>query len=383
MEITPINYCKFIDYDSDDEKCNTINFNTAENNNNKKPPKFECTYCDVICSKQVEWNRHISTTKHINRSQNIKVENKRFECKKCNFICSKESDWLRHIKTRKHKTRIDSNENALQKPPLFVCDICNKEYKANSSLWYHKKSCFPKLDEPKLENTMLSINDNSLGDLNVKEIIIDLLKQNKDLQTQIIEISKESKVTNITNNNITNNSTNNTTNNTQFNLNMFLNETCKNALNIDDFMDSLQVTVEDLIQTGKLGFVQGMTRIFLKGLKDLDVTKRPFHCTDLKRETVYIKDQDTWEKETTEKKLMKQALNQVVRKNLKMLPVWQREHPDYLDHQDYISIAKNSLGSEYTDEQQRMDEKIIRNVLKEVMLDKKNCLQELDDAQDS
>jgi len=357
-------------------------YDYADEDRTEKIPKFSCDKCDVVCIKNSDWIRHIATQKHQLRTAELQNSSPKFTCNDCNIVCSRESQWNAHLLTRKHKIRTELNNNLHKSPSEFVCDICNKEYKAKSGLWYHKKSCFPKLDEPKLENTMVSINDNSLGDLNVKEIIIDLLKQNKDLQTQIIEISKESKVTNITNN-VTNNSTNNTTNNTQFNLNMFLNETCKNALNIDDFMDSLQVTVEDLIQTGKLGFVQGMTRIFLKGLKDLDVTKRPFHCTDLKRETVYIKDQDTWEKETTEKKLMKQALNQVVRKNLKMLPVWQKEHPDYLDHQDYISIAKNSLGSEYTDEQQRMDEKIIRNVLKEVMLDKKNCLRDLDDSQES
>ena len=144
-------------------------------------------------------------------------------------------------------------------------------------------------------------------------------------------------------------------------------------------MDSLQLTVNDLEETGRLGFVQGITRIFLQGLKDLDVTRRPFHCTDIKRETVYIKDQDRWEKETTEKKLMKQALNQVVRKNLKMIHVWREDHPDYLrsntqDNDDYMKIYLSSLGSEYDDEQKRMDEKIIRNVLKEIILDKKNEL---------
>ena len=174
---------------------------------------------------------------------------------------------------------------------------------------------------------------------------------------------------------------NNITNNNQFNLNMFLNETCKDALNIDDFMNSLELTVEDLEQTGKLGFVQGITRIFLKGLRDLDVTQRPFHCTDTKRETVYVKDQDKWEKESDKKTKMKQALNQAVRKNLKLISLWREEHPDYLksntqDNDDYIKISLNSLGSEYEDEQQRMDEKIIRNVLREVILDKKIAIKD-------
>ena len=370
MEKTPINYCKIIDSYSDDENSTETEYFAAENTNAKKTPKFTCELCDYECSKTLEWTRHISTTKHINRTQNSQVANKRFECNSCSFLCKKESEWNRHIETRKHKVRISSNENVLFESK-HICNICNKGYKAKSSLWYHSKTCTAKPVESKNTNEKVP-TDNSLGDLNVKEIIIDLLKQNKELQTQIIEMSKESKVTNIYNN--SNNG--NTTNNTQFNLNMFLNETCKDALNIDDFMDSIKLNVEDLEQTGKLGFVQGITRIFLKGLKDLDITQRPFHCTDVKRETVYIKDQNMWEKETSEKKKMKQALNQAVRKNLCMLPIWQLEHPEYLrsntdDNDEYMKIAKNSLGSEYDDEQQRMDEKIIRNVLREVVLDKK------------
>jgi hypothetical protein len=162
---------------------------------------------------------------------------------------------------------------------------------------------------------------------------------------------------------------------------MFLNEECKNALNIMDFVKGLKLTVEDIEETGRLGYVGGMTRIFVNALKDMDVKMRPIHCTDIKRETVYVKDQNKWEKETTDKKLMKQALNQVVRKNLKMIHVWREDHPDYLrsntkDNDEYMKISVSSLGSEYDDEQRRMDEKIIRNVLKEIVLDRKNCVQD-------
>jgi hypothetical protein len=335
--------------------------------------KLYCSNCDHCCVDDDDWKIHIYTDEHVNRMNEDEKTVKIFWCNICDVKCNGKYDWDRHNITKKHKSKIDNyikkEQGIVIEEKTHICNICNKEYKAKNSLWYHKKTCIAKPIEPKIENTLVSKTDNSLGDLNVKEIIIDLLKQNKDLQTQIIEMSKESKVTNIYNN------TNNTTNN-QFNLNMFLNETCKNALNIDDFMDSIKLNVEDLEQTGKLGFVQGITRIFLKGLKDLDITQRPFHCTDVKRETVYIKDQNTWEKETSEKKKMKQALNQAVRKNLCMLPHWQLEHPEYLrsnttDNDEYMKIAKNSLGSEYDDEQQRMDEKIIRNVLREVVLDKK------------
>jgi hypothetical protein len=202
---------------------------------------------------------------------------------------------------------------------------------------------------------------------NATQTIIELLKQNQELQKQLIEISKEPKVTN----NITQ-VTN--SNNNQFNLNMFLNEECKNALNIMDFVNSLNLTVTDLEQTGKLGFVEGISRIFINALKNTDLCMRPIHCTDIKRETVYVKDQDKWEKESDHKK-MKKALDQIARKNLRLLPEWQAQHPEfrYLDtpeNQEFMKISLSSLGAEHEDEQAKLDKKILKNVLKEVVLEK-------------
>jgi DNA polymerase elongation subunit (family B) len=174
---------------------------------------------------------------------------------------------------------------------------------------------------------------------------------------------------------VINNTTNNNTQNNQFNLNVFLNEECKDAINIVDFVESLKITVNDLEQTGHLGYVQGITRIFVQALKQLDVTMRPVHCTDIKRETVYIKDQDNWEKENNEKTKLRNVLKKIARKNLKMLPAWQEQNPDfrYLDtreNNEFIQISLNSLGPETREEQERQEDKIIRNVLKEVVLDK-------------
>ena len=300
----------------------------------------------------------------------------KYNCENCNFVCSKKNEWERHLGTRKHKNSVSH----LQKAPLdYKCGHCDKIYKHRQSLFTHCKKCHS------LEDSAEDVDDDILvegsptntitaGSLVTNEMVMKLIEQNTELQKQIIELAKHPGVVNNTQN-IMNNTNN------QFNLNVFLNETCKDALNIDDFMDSLHLTVDDLEETGRLGFVQGMTRIFLQGLKDLDITRRPFHCTDIKRETVYVKDQNKWEKETTDKKLMKQALNQVVRKNLKMIHVWREDHPDYLrsntkDNDEYMKISVSSLGSEYDDEQRRMDEKIIRNVLKEIVLDRKNCIQD-------
>jgi hypothetical protein len=154
-----------------------------------------------------------------------------------------------------------------------------------------------------------------------------------------------------------------------------LNEDCKNAINIVDFVESLKITVNDLEQTGRLGYAEGITRIFIDALKRLDVTKRPLHCTDIKRETVYIKDQDNWEKENAEKTKLRNIVKKIARKNLKMIPAWQEQNPDfrYLDtpeNNEFIQISLNSLGPESSEQQENVENKIMRNVLKEVVIDK-------------
>jgi hypothetical protein len=285
-----------------------------------------------------------------------------FLCECCDYKTQIRRDYNNHLLTKKHERNTDCQQKTTDD---YICNICCKHYKDRTGLWRHSKKnkCSPVIEETQ---TIVPINTISTS----HDLVVELLKQNNDLQRQIIELSKEPKTINHYNN------MNTTNNNNQFNLNMFLNETCKDALNIDDFMDSLQLTVEDLEKTGELGFVQGITRIFLNGLKELEVSRRPIHCTDVKRETVYIKDQDKWEKESAEKTKMRQALNQAIRKNLGLIPAWREEHPDCLrsntkDNDEYMKISMNSLGSEYEDEQERMNDKIIRNVLKEVVLDRK------------
>jgi hypothetical protein len=252
------------------------------------------------------------------------------------------------------------NQKTAGQKPTHKCMNCNKVYQAKNSLWYHSKKCTQVAKE-----NIIATPDKSF------EIITDLLKQNKELHEQIIEISREPKVIN----NITNSNSNNTMNN-QFNLNMFLNEDCKNAVNIMDFVRSLNLTVEDIEATGRLGYVGGMTRIFINALKELDVTMRPIHCTDIKRETLYVKDQDIWEKDNNEKNKLKSALKQVARKNLQMLPEWQEQNPDYRildtpENQQFMQISLSSLGAYSDEDTQRQEDKILKNVLKEVVLDKK------------
>jgi len=280
-----------------------------------------------------------------------------YYCECCDFNTKNRYDFNKHNQTKKHKLS-------------FIV------FQKNDSILSEQieESTILQIPHQSSSNIVQSSNNNGITTDIVmellkqnKEIQNSLVEQNKELQNTLMEMSKQNKVINTTTNNITNN---------QFNLNVFLNEDCKNALNIGDFVDSLKLTVSDIEETGKLGYTQGLTRIFVKALKDLDVNMRPFHCTDIKRETVYIKDQDNWEKENAEKTKLRNVLKQIARKNLKMLPEWQEKNPDfkYLDtpeNEKFMQISLSSLGSEYKDEQDKMEEKIIRNVLKEVVLEKK------------
>ena len=283
-----------------------------------------------------------------------------FYCKKCTFKCSKQSDWDRHVSTRKHQ----KNGEYLQKAPQYVC-ACGKQYKHRQSLFNHKIKC------TMANTTPITTETPKQETLVTNEMVLGLIEQNKELQKQLVELSKQAQVIN----NTTNNTTNNNMQNNQFNLNVFLNENCKHAINIVDFVESLKITVNDLEQTGRLGYTEGITRIFIEALKRLDVTMRPLHCTDIKRETVYIKDQDNWEKENAEKTKLRNIVKKIARKNLKMLPEWQEKNPDfrYLDtreNNEFIQISLNSLGPESREEQERQEDKIIRNVLKEIVIDK-------------
>jgi len=303
----------------------------------------------------------------------------KFICELCNFKCSKNSNWNTHLSTTKHKNRteIERMKQNLDKNNaeilLYKCSECFKEYKSRSALWYHKKNskCFKKNEEDESKpNTNMIINIIKENQ-EIKNLLIEQNKQNYEIQKQLFELANKP---NVINNNNYNNTTTNTTNN-QFNLNMFLNEKCKDAINMEDFLDSIKLTVMDFEETGKLGFVSGISRIFIENIKKMDVHERPLHCTDLKRETVYIKENNKWEKEDTNKSKLNNVVKRIVKKNICQLPNWQKENPGYLKsntkaNDDYIRISLNSLGSEYDDEQKRMDDKIIRNMLKEVVLDK-------------
>ena len=218
-----------------------------------------------------------------------------FLCEKCAFKCNKKGDWFRHVSTAKHKNLINPNNFTSKNIKSFSCD-CGKTYKHLSTLCSHKKKC---------------INNYEIKDKDT--LIIQLLKQNGDLQKSLIEMSKEKSVTN--------NTTNNNSNNKTFNLNFFLNETCKDALNIREFVSSIKVNIDDLEITGRKGYIEGITNIILKNLKGLEQYQRPIHCSDLKREVMYIKDEDTWIKECEEKPILTRAIKVIANENIKQINI--------------------------------------------------------------
>ena len=285
-----------------------------------------------------------------------------FECNLCDFKCSYNKDYQRHIDTIKHKNNVlttKNNENGPEKPKIYECTGCKKSYCDRAGLWRHKKSCI--LIEKQ--------------EIDKDELIITLLKQNAELikgqQDMIVKISENGIINNNSHNTI--NTTHMNSHNKAFNLNFFLNETCKEAMNINEFVESIKMELSDLERVGEKGYIEGITSIIVKNLKALDITKRPVHCTDKKRETIYIKDDDKWEKDE-DKSYMHKLIKKVVSKNMKMFPKYRETHPDCTKYHSkfgdrYQKIIYESMGGKGDNDFEK-NEKIIKNVLKEVVVDK-------------
>jgi len=293
-----------------------------------------------------------------------------FCCEKCDYITSSKYNYERHISSHKHKRihfglsgveifeQNEQNEQNHNKKE-FKC-VCGNTYKFSQGLSKHKKKCSWTNDK----------NDsyNNGGEIKtLTNLVLEVVKQNQELTNKIVEMSG-----NMNNNTLINNHSNN--NNNTFNLNMFLNETCKDAMNITDFVDSLQLQLSDLEDIGKLGFVEGISNIIVKNLKALDVHKRPVHCADKKREVIYIKDEDKWEKDNDEKQRLRKAIKNVAYKNEKLLPKYKELHPGcnysdskYSDH--YSKLVIEAMGGSGNNDIEKQD-KIIRNIAKEVVIHK-------------
>ena len=338
----------------------------------------------------------------MDNSKNAKSAKKinEYYCEICNFITKRKNDYNRHLLTAKHKITIEGNIKAEKR---IICN-CGKEYKNRHGLSRHKKNCYYKpIEEPIIEPNEEPIRELTKIEPNIN-MFIDIMKENQEIKkllleqtikvseqnNQVIELHKENNILNKENNilnkennvlinklvekesimTINNNNNNITNNNQKFNLNFFLNETCKDAMNMKEFIDNIKVTFEELLAIGNTGFVNGVSDIFINRLKDMEVTKRPIHCTDLKRETIYLKDDDKWNKNENENENLKNAIRRIEYKNFQSLNEWREEEPDTRD----LDSEKGKLWFNIYDEtlqgNQNTREKVIKNITKKVTIDK-------------
>ena len=293
---------------------------------------------------------------------------KKFICEKCDYKCSKQSEFNKHISTNKHKILQTPTTDVTQK--VYVCG-CGKIYKHSSTLYAHKRKCDYKKpnEEPSVETT--PPQPSSQVDMMV---VLELLKQNQEFKDLLIEQNKQMLI--LAQKAGNNNNNTNTNCNNKFNLNFFLNETCKDAITFSDFINSIEVTMDDFIQTGNMGFVNGISKVMMERIKDMDLHTRPLHCTDLKRETVYIKNEEKWDKEDGDNSHLRKAVKCVAKKNYNQLHKWYNNKIPEVETlgteecEDYFKFYKSALGGYDKEEDKKFEDKIIKNVLKEVILDK-------------
>ena len=310
----------------------------------KSSTKYSCNICDYNTCRKSNIDKHFLTDKHKN------------------MLVGDDGDKKEQISSKKKQICDDKN----------ICENCNKQYNSRNGLWKHKKTCKTE------DNTNLVVKENTTDK---DQLILMLIKQNSALikettdfksmmveqQNMMMEVIKNG--THNTTNTITN------SNNKAFNLNLFLNETCKDAMNINDFVESIKLQVSDLENVGEVGFVEGISNIIVKNLNALDVTKRPIHCTDKKREIIYIKDENVWEKDESQCK-MRKMIKKVVSKNQRLIPKFKEQYPDYNKYHSKTSDKYNKLIIESMggsgDNDAEKEDKIVRNIVKNVVVDK--CL---------
>jgi hypothetical protein len=308
-------------------------------------------------------------------------------CKLCFYGTNKKSSYKQHLLTQKHQTNQGVSDNLSDNLSVVQvsgnkheCDKCHRTFQDRSGLWRHKKKCSSiQILNPEIILDIIHQNNE------FKEMLMaqskqatELQKQSQqhtnDLQKQIIELCKNTThMSTVNNQNNTINS-----NNKIFNLQFFLNDTCKNAMNLTDFVSSLQINLTDLESVGELGFVNGLSKLIINGLNDLEECERPVHCSDLKRESMYVKDDNKWEKEDAENTKMKKALKQIAHKNIKMLPVWKTKNPDCKRSESHLSdkyshMVIEAMGGSGDNDDEKAN-KIIRKIAKEVTIKNKFSL---------
>ena len=291
----------------------------------------------------------------------------KFYCKNCDYGTGRKSSYNDHLLSLKHKKASNGNAdsaNSANSANHYVCQICQKTYNNRTCLWRHNKKCNPKTN----------IDSNLNKENSDKDLIMILIKENSEFKNFIMEqqnimldLAKNNQITNTNSNNIN-------SNNKSFNLQFFLNETCKNAMNITDFVNSLQLKLCDLENVGEVGYIEGISNIIIKNLNALDVTERPIHCTDKKRETMYIKDDNKWEKEDDNKTKLHKMVRRVSNKNIDLISEFKEMNPDWKKSTSKVSDQFNKIIIESMggagDNDYEKEEKIIKRVTKEVSIPK-------------
>lgn len=296
----------------------------------------------------------------------------KYYCNCCDYYSSKKSNYDKHILSAKHKKlllEINGNETMMD-CNIFTCEMCSRAYKTISGLWKHDKKCSQSSPNHKTKIILDIIKKDDM----VKAFLIEqnkqLSEQNKTLieqNTKLFEIAQNTKGNTIINGDINSNN--------KFSINVFLNEHCKDALNIDEFVNSLVLGINELECTAKLGYAEGISKIFIDGLNQLNVCKRPLHCSDSKREILYIKEDDQWVKENTNKEKITNAIKKIANKNIKQISEWQKANPEYMNpsskqNDKYMKMICEVMSGSSKEEQQKNYSKIIKNVSKEVIIDK-------------
>ena len=330
----------------------------------KNLPRFECELCDFKCYMKIDWTRHLATDKHVASVNGNKME-------------------IKNLKKLTKNLLISQNDDTEVSPSSHFCS-CGKLYNTYSGLWKHQKKC---TDFESLQNQNEIINIESSSNYgnnntnaiiqptdfaNLTNLICELVKTNTDIQKSVIELCKNG----TTSNNVVNSNNVNTvnSNNKTFNLQVFLNETCKDAMNMSDFVESVKLQVSDLENVGKVGYIEGISNIIIKNLKAMDVSKRPVHCTDQKREVIYVKDENIWEKEDENNKKMRKAIRMIAHKNICMLKAFREKYPDCEEYDSkkssqYNKIVYEAMGGKGDNDYEK-DTKIIKKIAKHVTIDK-------------
>lgn len=347
---------------------------------------FYCEKCGVNYSNEKLFNAHINSNKHkMDILSKIQPENpknpKSVCCKYCDYKTCSKKDFKKHILTKKHKHN-EYNQIIVNPPSQHnqVC-VCGKSYNHRASLFNHKKTCVMVTGNGKVSDKVVDdmgeniiINDNimTVDKLQLTtDMFMKLMNDNQDM----IKIIKEQqnqlntvlpKIGNVTNNNLTTNNMNN-----NFNLNFFLNEKCKDALNISEFIESLKITLEDLQYSRLNGLVEGISNVMIRGLRELDIYKRPIHCTDVKRDTMYIKDDEKWEKDSNNVK-MKETIVKIANKERSAIGEWVELNPDWFDTEAkqmvYLTLVNKIC--EPIENDVKNEKKIIKTISREIILNK-------------